>query len=74
MAGGVLYRELTKPNRFVGKTILSMIRTHLFLLGMIFSLAVALFQFQVDVAGQKRFRLFCLVYNVSVAVTVIMLT
>ena len=40
---------------------------------MIFFLVAALFQFQVDVAGQKRFHLFYLIYNIGVAITVIML-
>ena len=73
MAGGVFYREFTKFNGFVGKTTLSVVHTHLFLLGMIFFLVAALFQFQVDVAGQKRFHLFYLIYNIGVAIMVIML-
>lgn len=40
---------------------------------MMFFLVAALFQFQADVAGQKQFRLFYLLYNAGVAVTVIML-
>lgn len=73
MAGGVFYREFTKFSGFHGRTSLGVVHTHLFLLGMIFFLVAALFQFQVDVAGQKRFRLFYLIYNAGVAITVIML-
>lgn len=73
MAGGVFYREFTKFNGFEGRTTLGVVHTHLFLLGMIFFLVIAMFQFQVDVAGQKRFQLFYILYNVGVVVTVIML-
>ncbi len=73
MAGGVFYREFTKFSMFEGKTTLSVVHTHLFLLGMVFFLTAALFQFHVDVAGQKRFRLFYFIYNLGMAVTVIML-
>lgn len=73
MAGGVFYREFTKLSGFEGKTTLSVVHTHLFVLGMMFFLIAALFQFQVDVAGQKRFGLFYILYNAGVAVTVIML-
>lgn len=37
MAGGVFYREFTKFNGFTGKTTLSVVHTHYFLLGMVFS-------------------------------------
>ena len=35
MAGGVFYREFTKFNGFTGKTTLSVVHTHYFLLGMV---------------------------------------
>ena len=35
MAGGVFYREFTKLNAFTGKTTLSVVHTHYFLLGMV---------------------------------------
>lgn len=73
MAGGVFYREFTKFNGFTGRTTLGFVHTHLFLLGMIFFLITALFQFHVDVAGLKRFQLFYVLYNAGVAVTVVML-
>ena len=43
MAGGVFYREFTKYNSFTGVTSLGKVHTHLFLLGMLMFLIVALF-------------------------------
>lgn len=73
MVGGVFYREFTKFNGFSGRTTLAFVHTHLFLLGMIFFLIAALFQFHVDVAGEKRFKRFYLIYNIGLAITVVML-
>lgn len=42
MAFGVFYREFTKFSHFTGKTTLSVMHTHYFLLGMIFFLALML--------------------------------
>ena len=44
MAGGVFYREFTKFNGFTGKTTLSVVHTHYFLLGMIFFLVLLLLE------------------------------
>lgn len=73
MVGGVFYREFTKFNGFTGRTTLGFVHTHLFLLGMIFFLVVALFQFHIDLVGQKRFAVFYGVYNAGVAIAVVML-
>ena len=43
MAGGVFYREFTKYNGFTGMTALGKVHTHLFLLGMLVFLVVALY-------------------------------
>ena len=43
MACGVFYREFTKFNDFTGMTSLGKVHTHLFLLGMVMFLLVALF-------------------------------
>lgn len=42
MAGGVFYREFTKFQQFTGKTTLSVVHTHYFLLGMFFFLLLML--------------------------------
>lgn len=72
MAGGVFYREFTKFNGFSGRTTLAFVHTHLFLLGMIFFLITALVQYHVNVAGDKRFKLFYIIFNVGLVITVAM--
>ena len=44
MAGGVFSREYTKLTDFTGQTSLSVVHTHLFLLGMLFLLVAALME------------------------------
>ena len=44
MAGGVFYREFTKFNGFTGKTTLSVVHTHYFLLGMVLFLLLLLLE------------------------------
>ena len=73
MAGGVFYREFTKLNGFVGVTALGKVHTHLFLLGMVMFLLVALFAAQGDLMKQKTFRVFLRVYNVGVPLTAVMM-
>ena len=73
MAGGVFYREFTKLNGFVGVTALGKVHTHLFLLGTMVFLLVALFAAQGDLMKQKTFRVFLRVYNVGVPLTAVMM-
>lgn len=73
MVGGVFYREFTKFNAFTGNTALGVVHTHLFLLGMIFFLVAALFQMNVDLMSHKHFKKFYTIYNLGVAIMVIML-
>lgn len=73
MAGGVFYREFTKFNGFHGKTDLAFVHTHLFLLGMVFFLLIALFEFRAGVMEQKGAAAFYAIYNAGVAITVILL-
>ena len=73
MVGGVFYREFTKMNGFVGVTALGKVHTHLFLLGMVMFLLVALFAAQGDLMKQKTFRVFLRVYNVGVPLTAVMM-
>lgn len=44
MVGGVFYREFTKFNAFTGKTTLSVVHTHYFVLGVFFSLLLLLIE------------------------------
>ena len=73
MVGGVFYREFTKLNGFVGVTALGKVHTHLFLLGTMVFLLVALFAAQGDLMKQKTFRVFLRVYNVGVPLTAVMM-
>ena len=73
MAGGVFYREFTKFNGFDGVTALGKVHTHLFLLGMMVFLLVALFAAQADLAKQKSFRVFLVMYNIGVPLTAVMM-
>ena len=73
MAGGVFYREFTKFNQFTGVTALGKVHTHLFLLGMVVFLLVALFADRLALEKQKSFYTFMTVYNIGVPLTSVML-
>lgn len=74
MVGGVFYREFTKFNEFTERTTLGFVHTHLFLLGMIVFLIAALFMAQnADLGKNKKFKLFMVIYNIGVPLTVVML-
>lgn len=73
MVGGVFYREFTKWNGFTGMTALGKVHTHLFLLGMLMFLIIALFAEHHDLQKQKFFRVFLWVYNIGVPLTAVML-
>lgn len=73
MAGGVFYREFTKMNGFDGVTALGKVHTHLFLLGMMMFLLVALFSAQGNLEKQRAFRVFLRLYNVGVPLTAVMM-
>ena len=73
MAGGVFYREFTKFNGFTGVTALGKVHVHLFVLGMLVFLLVALFADRMDLAGQKTFRLFLRLYNIGLPLTAVMM-
>ena len=73
MAGGVFYREFTKYNGFTGATALSKVHAHLFLLGMLVFLVVALYGAHNDLGKLKTFRVFLWTYNIGVPLTAIML-
>ena len=73
MAGGMFYREFTKWNNFTGNTALGKVHTHLFLLGMLIFLVVALFAARGDLETVQSFRIFLWVYNLGVPLTAGML-
>lgn len=74
MAGGVFYREFTKLNGFSGVTVLGKVHTHLFMLGMVVFLIVALFCAQLKSLSEKKlFKAFLCVYNIGVPLTAVMM-
>ncbi|WP_024467948.1 DUF2871 domain-containing protein [Treponema pedis] len=73
MASGVFYREFTKLNGFSGVTTLGKVHTHLFLLGMIVFMIVALFAKNSTLDTQKSFRFFLYTYNIGVPLTSVMM-
>lgn len=73
MIGGVFYREFTKWNGFTGATALGKVHTHLFILGMLAFLLVALFSQSMDLEKQKTFRTFMKIYNIGLPILSIMM-
>ena len=73
MAGGVFYREFTKYNGFTGVTALGKVHAHLFLMGMLVFLVVALYGAHNDLQKVKTFRVFLWTYNIGVPLTAVML-
>ncbi len=73
MAGGVFYREFTKFNGYTGVTALGKVHTHLFLLGMLTFLVIALYAAHDDLAKFRTFRVFLWTYNIGVPLTAAML-
>lgn len=73
MAGGVFYREFTKYNSYTGVTALGKVHTHLFLLGMLTFLVIALYAAHNDLEKIKTFRVFLWTYDIGVVLTAAML-
>lgn len=69
---GVIYREVTKFYGFTGKTTLAFMHLHLFVLGMIMFLILALFAQLTDIEKQKAFQRFIKFYHVSLPFMVLM--
>jgi hypothetical protein len=68
MAGGVFYREFTKLNGFTGKTTLSVVHTHYFLLGMVVFLLLLLSEKVFAFSGEKTGRVLTL-YHTGLNIT-----
>ena len=72
MVGGVFYREFTKFNGFTGKTALSVVHTHYFLLGMVFFLLLLVLEKNLPFTGAKTGRVM-IVYHAGLNLTAVML-
>ena len=70
MIGGVFFREFTKFSDFFGQTSLSFVHLHLFALGMLFFLIVALFVKQFSIEKSKLFSWVYGLYNVGLVLTI----
>ena len=73
MVCGVFYREFTKFNHYSGVTVLGKVHAHLFLLGMLVYLVIALYAAHGDPAANKTFRAFLWCYNIGVPLTALMM-
>ncbi len=73
MVGGVFYREFTKYLAFTGKTNLSLVHAHYFVLGMAFFLLLALLEKAFAFSAQKGVKGWLTVYHVGLNLTVICL-
>jgi len=69
LTGGVFYREFTKYTAFTGKTNLSFLHTHYFVLGMFFFLALALLERAFAFSAQKGSRVWVSLYHVGLNIT-----
>lgn len=72
LISGVFYREFTKINAFTGKTSLAFTHVHLFALGTLLFLIVAMFSVVTTVAEQKSFKRFMIFYNIGLPFVVVM--
>lgn len=69
MVFGVFYREFTKFNGFDGKTNLSVMHTHYFLLGMMFFLILMLVEKNFKISEQNKTKLFVITYQAGLNIT-----
>lgn len=72
MVAGVFYREFTKFNGFTGKTTLSVIHVHLFVLGAVLFLLVLLLEKQFNLSKNRNFNKFYIIYNTGLMLTITM--
>lgn len=72
LASGVFYREFTRMFEYVGKTTLSVMHVHLFVMGSLVFLLLVLFEKQFKITENRFFNKFFLTYNIGLAFMVIM--
>ena len=74
LAFGVFYREFTKLNNFAGETMLRAVHTHLFMLGVVLLLLLALFvRDRSQVVQSRKMRRFLILYNLSLPLFILTL-
>ena len=72
MIGGIFFREFTKFNDFTEKTTLGVVHLHLFVLGTIVFLLIAIFSHIMNLNNQKTFKYFLILYNIGLPFMIIM--
>lgn len=72
MVGGVFYREFTKFSGFTGRTVLGVVHTHYFLLGMVFFLLLLLLEKNFSFTDAKTCKILA-VYHIGLNLTAVML-
>lgn len=72
MICGVFYREFTKFNGFTQKTTLGICHTHLFVLGTLLFLIIAIISVLSNLEEQKHFKYFMISYNIGLPFMTIM--
>lgn len=70
LIAGIYYREITKYNDFTGDTQLSVLHTHLLMLGMFMFLIVLLLERSFGIMSSKKFKPFYYIYNLGLLLTV----
>lgn len=73
LVGGVFFREFTKVYKFTGVTALGKVHGHLFGLGTMMFLLIALFAANRNLEGLKSFRVFVRLYHVGLPLTAVMM-
>lgn len=74
LISGVYYREITKYNDFTGDTQLSVLHTHLLMLGMFMFIIVLLLEKNFHIMQSKKFNIFYYIYNAGLLLTVGLMT
>lgn len=72
LCSGIFYREFTKFIGFEGKTTLAFTHLHLFMLGTVMFLIIALFANSTNLTEQKHFPKFMITYNIALPFMVVM--
>lgn len=69
MVFGVFYREFTKFSSFTGKTSLSVLHTHYFMLGMFFFIVLLLLEQQFEFSVHKQIKKSIITYQIGLNIT-----
>lgn len=72
LASGLYYRELTKAQDFDGPTQMSVVHTHLLVLGVLFLLIVAIFERLFTLSSTSLYRWFTVTFHAGLILTVAM--